>query len=109
MKKILSSLLIVPSFALAQIVNMPTMKVCTNAEQLVNTIEEFGELPLLNMISSNIIEDAKVEGYKMVLFTNPKTGTFTLVEQWNEDFYCVVALGGELKPYINSNTKPIKE
>lgn len=103
MKKILLSLLLVPSLALAQLAQMPSFKVCADREQLNSALTDFGEMPLLAMTNVNTIEDAKIESYKAILFANPKTGTWTLAEQWNDNFFCVVAMGSDLIPFSSIN------
>jgi hypothetical protein len=34
----------------------------------------------------------------LVIFANPTTGTFTIVEKAAEDLYCIIAIGGGFEP-----------
>lgn len=109
MKKILLSLLFVPAVAFSQIAPIPSIKVCTDKESMFNTLIEFGEEPFMTMRSSTQSADGLVEEYPAVLFINAKTKTFTLVEQWNDNFFCVLALGNNIAPYINNQRTSFKE
>ncbi len=109
MKKILLSLLFVPVIAFSQITPMPFMKICSDKENMFNTLIEFGEEPFMTMKSYLQTTDGLVKEYPAVLFINPKTSSFTLAEQWNDDFYCVLALGHNIAPYINNKGTSFKE
>jgi hypothetical protein len=96
MKKILAMCLLMPSLVLAnpQIKTIQTM--CLNAKDLTDTVNEFKELPYVRGISTPFDkEDAKMS---LVVFLNPTTGTFTIVEKASDNLYCILAVGGGFEP-----------
>jgi len=96
MKKILAMCLLMPSLVLAnpQIKTIQTM--CLNGNDLGETINEFKELPYVRGISTPFDkEDAKLS---LVIFLNPTTGTFTIVEKAGNNLYCILAVGGGFEP-----------
>jgi hypothetical protein len=96
MKKILAMFLLMPSLVLAnpQIKTIQTM--CLNGNDLGETINEFKELPYVRGISTPFDkEDAKLS---LVIFLNPTTGTFTIVEKAGNNLYCILAVGGGFEP-----------
>lgn len=103
MKKILLSLLLVPLMAFAQVTLIPTSKICSDREILNSALTDFEEQPLLIMSNNKVIDDQKIESHVTILFANNKTGSWTLVEQWNDNFFCVVAMGSNIKPFSSIN------
>jgi hypothetical protein len=96
MKKILAMFLLMPSLVLAnpQIKTIQTL--CLNGNDLGETINEFKELPYVRGISTPFDkEDAKLS---LVIFLNPTTGTFTIVEKAGNNLYCILAVGGGFEP-----------
>jgi hypothetical protein len=96
MKKILAVCLLMPSLVLAnpQIKTIQTM--CLNGNDLGETVNEFKELPYVRGISTPFDkEDAKMS---LVVFLNPTTGTFTIVEKAGDNLYCILAVGGGFEP-----------
>ena len=96
MKKILAMFLLMPSlvFANPQIKTIQTM--CLNGKDLTDTVNEFKELPYVRGISTPMAEqDAKMS---LVVFLNPATGTFTIVEKAGDNLYCILAVGGGFEP-----------
>ena len=69
---------------------------CLNGNDLVESINEFKELPYVRGISTPFDkEDAKLS---LVIFLNPTTGTFTIVEKAGNNLYCILAVGGGFEP-----------
>ena len=96
MKKILAMFLLMPSlvFANPQIKTIQTM--CLDGKDLTDTVNEFKELPYVRGISTPMAEqDAKMS---LVVFLNPTTGTFTIVEKADDNLYCILAVGGGFEP-----------
>lgn len=102
LKQILASLaltvgIIHPSIA-SDIVQFPTRLVCADYETIKKNIEKFKEIPFVTMESYREIGNTVV-ATTTVMFVNPKTKTYTLVEELNEDLYCIISLGENFKPY----------
>jgi hypothetical protein len=79
-----------------------TKIICTEDKVIYSSLDEYGEKPLLHMISHRKIKDGNeesIESYPTILFVNPTTGTWTLVEKHTENILCVVTIGQQLKPY----------
>lgn len=72
-------------------------------EQLLfGTLREFGEKPLLSLISNRITDtdgDKEEKFFPMMLFANPSTGTWSLIEKHDGDKVCVVSIGQQMKPF----------
>lgn len=71
---------------------------CTNLMGITAVLEEFGEHPLLTGIAGRPNGD-KIVGLATILFVNPETQTWTLVEQFDKDLYCATASGSDIKPF----------
>ena len=71
---------------------------CMPAKSLVETSEEFGEIPMMRGTGIRVIDkDLTVEN-STVVFANPKSWSWTIWERVNEDIYCIVAIGKGLEP-----------
>ena len=102
MKIILSILaagLFFSSQALAQ--NSQTYAaVCVNIESLTELVNEFDEAPSLTMNSYRERRNGTLAKIPTVLFINYETKSWTLVERVNDDRFCVIATGEDIKPYF---------
>ena len=107
MKKILAMCLLMPSlvFANPQIKTIQTM--CLDGKDLTDTVNEFKELPYVRGISTPMAEqDAKMS---LVVFLNPATGTFTIVEKAGDNLYCILAVGGGFEPVPKNIQDDVKQ
>ncbi len=87
-----------PLFAQSEII-YPTQLVCVTAQELVPVLEKYQEKPILKFSSHRVVGNS--QGHlQSVLYMNPTTKTWTLVEQWAEDLYCVVSIGSEAEPIL---------
>lgn len=101
MKKLLLSLLFLPSMALSNSNDAPlaTFNVavtCVNGEQLSELSEKFDELPVFRARSMRQ-ETNQIVSRSLVLFFNPQEKSYTLYEKYEEDLYCVISLGNGLE------------
>ena len=107
MKKMLAMFLLMPSlvFANPQIKTIQTM--CLDGKDLTDTVNEFKELPYVRGISTPMAEqDAKMS---LVVFLNPTTGTFTIVEKADDNLYCILAVGGGFEPVPREIQDDVKQ
>ena len=107
MKKILAMCLLMPSlvFANPQIKTIQTM--CLDGKDLTDTVNEFKELPYVRGISTPMAEqDTKMS---LVVFLNPATGTFTIVEKAGDNLYCILAVGGGFEPVPKNIQDDVKQ
>ena len=51
-------------------------------------------------------EDAKMS---LVVFLNPTTGTFTIVEKAGDNLYCILAVGGGFEPVPKEIQEDVKK
>lgn len=72
---------------------------CASFAVINEALEKYGEKPFVTMTAYRIFKDRAVE-VPAVMFVNPKTKTYTIVEKFNERFYCVVSIGEEVSPYL---------
>jgi hypothetical protein len=95
-KKTLALFALVPVLAWAQ----PQMKnyqtICVSSQDLTKTIDEFKELPYVRGLSSPMSQEG--ENLSLVVFINPETRTFTIVEKAGDNVYCILAVGGGFEP-----------
>lgn len=70
--------------------------ICGTEKQITKVLDHFEEKPMLAMLSER---DGGRQQQMAVLFVNPKTRTYTLVEELPNDIYCVVSMGKGLMPY----------
>lgn len=101
MKKILSLLCLIPSLVLANPLQpdftLATVDVpCVSLKTLTEITDEARELPYLRGQSHPVMTEGAP--LAMVIFVNPTTGTFTLVERIAKDTYCLLALGSKFEP-----------
>ena len=109
MKKFLLPLLLFPIVAISQNNDSAenpfyaeTKIVCVTQEILFPTINSYGEQPMLSLNSKRITpvgQEQQNSQYPSILFANPSTGTWTLVERHGENVFCVVGVGEGLKPH----------
>jgi hypothetical protein len=83
--------------------NQPLVKrsvetMCVDSLVLAQTLVEYGEKPALTMTTNREMSKG-VESFATVLFVNYQTKSWTLVEQYSEDLYCVIGMGNHLTPY----------
>jgi len=96
MKRILASLIVMPTLALAQ-APQPDLQIatyqtaCISGQDLVNLVGEFQEIPAVRGVSRGIVTEGA--SLSMVIYVNAKTGTFTIVERAAADTYCLLAVG----------------
>lgn len=95
MKKLLAIFLLVPVLALSN--PLP----CITGPELAGLTAEFKELPWVSGISQN--------GVAMVIFANPTTGSFTIIERTGVDTFCAVMTGSEFKPVPAQLQDQLKE
>jgi hypothetical protein len=96
MKKIFAMLLLMPSLALANPKIQKDETICLNSNELTETINEFKELPYVRGISVPISRDDVK--FSLVVFVNPKTGSFTIAEKRADNLYCIIAIGTDFAP-----------
>jgi hypothetical protein len=70
---------------------------CVDYETLEATVAEWSEIPLLRGLSERGTERNE-KNYTMVLFVNKETRSWTLVEQIDPDYYCVIGVGSKFEP-----------
>ena len=70
--------------------------VCLNAKDLTSLVDEFKELPYVRGVSRPVVgEDSSLP---LVIFVNPDSKTFTIVERAGADIYCILAVGANFQP-----------
>lgn len=80
--------------AAADQVNMPVE--CGSGDELRAMLKEYQESAILVM-SSNRRQGRQAVEIPAVLFVNTETQTWSLVEQLDDDVYCVVAQGEQIR------------
>ena len=82
--------------------------VCADEKEFVEAIVSFDEEPFITALSKRDMGNGLLTPTALVIFLNRKTGSFTVAEKIS-DMYCVVAMGENMKPYLDEkNTAPRK-
>jgi len=87
--------------SMAQADNVQTLNttiVCTDLAGLSDTVESFGEKAAMNMTHTREI-GGEIVALPTVLFINYETKSWTLAEQVNRNFYCILGVGDNIAPY----------
>jgi hypothetical protein len=104
MEKYLAAILLSASFSVnANAIKGTVPIVCSDEKTFVETMLEFGETPLLTALSNRDMGEGMLVPAALVIFVNPKTNTFTIAEKI-ADMYCAVAMGENMKPFIDDTT-----
>ncbi len=109
MKKILLPLLLFPVLAVGNDTSeeqdftlLQSKMVCVRAEVVYSSLDEYGEKPMMHMISHRRTNDENgesVNSYPTIMFVNPNTGTWSLVEKHTENILCIIGIGQQIRPY----------
>ena len=100
MKTSLLTLCMISSMAWAQASDPVTTMfpaVCVDAETLSKTVDNFKELPFARGISMDL-GNSEAPPLSLVIFVNPETQTWTIVERVNANQYCIMAVGQKFEP-----------
>lgn len=82
-----------------EVITVPVDLVCVNSGQIDNILDEFGEIPFVHMKSQRQQGSRPVVSNSLIIFANPKTKTYTMVEQYAPEIFCIVATGEGLAPH----------
>ncbi len=103
LKLFLTSLTLTVGFAnismASDITKFPTEMVCATEKALESVLDQFGEIPFATMTSMREVPVLGITANPIVIFVNPKTKSYTIVERIGKELYCVVALGENIEPY----------
>lgn len=94
-KYLVALLLIVSSTVYAQQSNLPVY--CINYNSLDSTLSEWDEIPFVRGKSFRENSSGEIRN-ALVLFVNANKRTWTLVEKFSDDKYCVLAAGTDFEP-----------
>lgn len=106
LKQILASLaltvgIIHPSTA-SDVQQFPTTLICVGQKDLTDTITEFQELSFAGGVAMRDVPGVGLVKNNLVIFVNPTTQSWTIVERFNTELYCVVALGEGFRLLTNN-------
>ena len=112
MKKIIAMFLLMPTLVFANS-EKPSLQVstyetvCLSAKDLSSLIDEFKEIPYVRGVSRPVIGDDS--SLPLVIFVNPQSKTFTIVERASKDIYCILAVGSNFQPVPKELQDEVKE
>jgi hypothetical protein len=99
--KYLMAVTLIMVSSISQADNVQTLNttiVCTDLKGLSDTVESFGEKAAMNMTHTREI-GGEIVALPTVLFINYETKSWTLAEQVNRNFYCILGVGDNIAPY----------
>jgi hypothetical protein len=99
-KKLLSTLLFLPALAIAQVDYVQFETVCVSKKMLDETVAKHGEKPFVIAVGHRLVDEKKVF-HPVIMFMNPNTKTWTLVERIEPDTFCVVGVGSKMEPFFS--------
>lgn len=106
MKRYLIPLLLIPVLSFSQNKNIQsyieTKVICLDGDEVYSTLTQFGEKPMLMMSTTRTYgtePDIKEKFLPTILFVNPKTGTWSIVERHSDNMSCVTSVGQQMSPY----------
>jgi len=106
MEKYLAAFLLMTTMSVnAKIIQGAVPIVCADEKTFIEAIAIFNEEPFITALSNRDLGNGLLTPAALVVFLNPKTGTFTIAEKVDE-MYCVVAMGENMKPYLDKENKP---
>jgi len=102
LKKILTLIaltagIIHPSTA-SEITQFPTSLMCVDKRGITQIITEFEELSFAGGVSMRDVSGVGLVANNLVIFVNPKTKSWTMVERFSKELYCIVAVGEGFRP-----------
>lgn len=113
MKKLLTALVLVPSLAFALTnsekpgLQMSTFQtVCLDGKELTGLMNEFKEIPFVRGVSRPFVGEGALS---LVIFANPSTQTFSIIEKVEEDLYCILAVGSGFEPVPKEIQDDVRE
>jgi hypothetical protein len=87
----------IPNLVFAQeVINESRIISCVNKETIYKLVENFDEIPFIRALNTPVVGMQQVTS--IIIFVNPKTKSFSLVEKVEEQKYCILALGGRFEP-----------
>jgi len=87
----------IPNLVFAQeVINEPRTVSCVNKENIYKLVGEFDEVPFIRALNVPALGVAQFNS--LVIFVNPKTNSFSIVEKTSEQKYCILAVGGSFEP-----------
>ena len=108
MKKLLATLLVMLPMTVmgqpkGQTINLIGM--CVGELQFSETMTSYGEVPFLTMTTMRPLNEKMelFEAYPTVMFMNPSTLSWTIVEKRGDDNYCATAMGRNIQPFIDDS------
>jgi hypothetical protein len=84
----------------SEITKLPTELICGNENGISDVLEKYGEKPFATMSTVREIPGVGLTDNPMVIFVNPETRSYTIVERITKNTYCIVAVGDGISPYI---------
>ncbi len=102
LKQILASLAltvgIIHTSIASESVVINTKTSCVSYPTLTEVLEKYGEIPFVSMTAYRSARGDTVVHLPAIMFVNPTTKSYTLVEKFNDELYCVISIGEKLNP-----------
>ena len=84
---------------------------CSSQERVMAMLKQYGERPMLKMISNRQSPKGDTVELVTIMFVNPEKQTYSIVEQFNKEMLCVTGNGEKVLPYLGNDgpESPTKE
>ena len=77
-------------------------------KEFVDAVTSFNEEPVLTPRSNRDFGSGLLVPAALVVFLNPKTGTFTIAEKI-DGMYCVIAMGENMQPFYSDKQTALRK
>jgi len=99
-KKLLSTLLFLPALAMGQVEYVNFETVCVSQKMLEESMMKHGEKPFITAVGHRLNGDKRAF-HPVVMFMNPNTKSWTLVERIEPNTFCIIGIGTKMEPFFN--------
>lgn len=101
MRGFIAALLLCATTSASAIITVSIDAYCVDKKTISGMLVEYDEKPLLTGISVRDLNNQDVP-IAMVIYASRKAeNSFTILEKVNDDLYCIISVGNNLKPYNN--------
>lgn len=100
MRKLLSTLFFIPTLAIASVDVVHFESICVSQKVIEETLIEHGEKAFVTAVVHRLEGEKKVF-HPVVIFMNPHTKTWTVVERVDKNTFCIIAVGSKIEPFLD--------
>lgn len=66
---------------------------CENREGMTAIVKRLEQVAIISLNSVQVLDQKRVQENWLVLYVDPQTKTWSLIEQINDNWFCILAIG----------------